>query len=126
MNEFRGGTLGRLRAGTIGDRRGAGSEARARMGWHLEYGGAGGLQTSGGQKDRSRNLSSRALEGWRCQDGEGSGQDGGAPNVTARAAQEGQLDDASRGLHEKPGLNKLVQGTQGRPLEPGTWLHLIE
>ena len=92
MNEFSGGTLGRLRAGTIGDRRGGGNEASARMGWHLGYGGAGGLQTSGGQKDRGRTLASRALEGWRCQYGEGNGQDGGAPHVTARTAQEGQPD----------------------------------
>lgn len=87
--------LGRLRAGTTGDRRGGGNEARARMGWHLRDGGAGGLQTSGGQKDRGRTLASRALEGCRCQDGEGSGQDGRAPNVTARTAQEGQPDEAS-------------------------------
>ena len=45
MNEFRGGTLGRLRAGTIGDRRGGGNEASARMGWHLGYRGAGRLRT---------------------------------------------------------------------------------
>lgn len=102
-----------MRAGTIGDKRGAGNEARARMGWHLGYRGAGGLQTSGGQKDRSRTLASRALEGWRCRDGEGSGQDGGVPNVTARTAQEGQLDDASRGLHEKPGLTNWSRALRG-------------